>query len=146
MYFCAHVAQNSGENFTFRMFKAIFFWVIAGRWLMTFPQNFSFLGNLIKNKITEIDYQKNTKLVWKSQNSEISKISILRVQEPEKYSKFWNLTSWGCSSYKFRLKKVKIWVWLSNLHPRTNMTAFLVTILGSRNIKRTQNFEIWYTY
>jgi hypothetical protein len=25
MYFCAHVAQNSGENFIFRIFKAIFF-------------------------------------------------------------------------------------------------------------------------
>jgi hypothetical protein len=27
MYFCAHVAQNSGENFIFGKFKAIFFWV-----------------------------------------------------------------------------------------------------------------------
>jgi hypothetical protein len=52
--------------------------LIAGRWLMTFPKNSIFFRETYKklNKFKS-HYQKNANLVWKSQNLEISKISIL---------------------------------------------------------------------
>jgi hypothetical protein len=49
------------------------------------------------------------------------------------YSENWNLETLGHLPYKSRLRKVKPWVLLRKFHRRTNLTALLVTISGSRN-------------
>jgi hypothetical protein len=71
-------------------------------------------------------------------------VTILGSRNQKKYSKFLNLTSLGYLPYKFQLKNVEPWVLFSKFHRRTNLMAFLVTILGSRNQENTQNFEIWH--
>jgi hypothetical protein len=52
-----------------------------------------------------------------------------------------NLEFLGYLPYKFRLKEVKTWVWLSKFHPRTKLTALLVIIMGSRNQEKYSDFR-----
>jgi hypothetical protein len=66
-------------------------------------------------------------------------VTILGSRNTKKYSKFWNLTSLRYLPYKFRLRRVKTWVLLSKLHPRTYLMALLLTKSGSRN----KNFEMY---
>jgi hypothetical protein len=59
---------------------------------------------------------------------------VPHLQHPPYELESWNYTQnfdiLRVPPYKFRLRKVKTWVWLSKLHPRTYLMAFLVTILG----------------
>jgi hypothetical protein len=49
-------------------------------------------------------------------------------------------------AYKIRLRKVKPWVLLSKFHRRTNLTALLVTILGSRSKTKYSKIKYLISY
>jgi hypothetical protein len=58
-------------------------------------------------------------------------ITIMGSRNKKTNSEYCNLTYLGYSPYKFRLRRVKTCVSLRKFHPRTNLMALLVTILGS---------------
>jgi hypothetical protein len=62
------------------------------------------------------------------------------------YSEFWNLKSLGYHPYKFRLRKVNPWVLFSKFYRRSNLMAYLVTILGARNQKKYSEFKNFTSY
>jgi hypothetical protein len=63
-------------------------------------------------------------------------LTILGSRNKKMNSKFWNLAYLGYLPYKFRLRRVQTCVLLRKFHPKTNLTALLVTLMGSRNKKK----------